>query len=249
MNNSGQTGLKINDNIFATSDLFRGLLRVDGDNLALLNPYVPGKGFFIWTKLPRFMELYDSELTEQFKNITEKMFMGFDGIADWSTQGEEVGNGTSGKKMTMVTGVNDDFNNFSIKVPMELSGSPIRTFLDLWLSGISDPKTGVATYLGEMENIEGGYNPANHSGEALYMTTDPSETVLGMEFACLICAIMPDKSTRGHLNTSVGDSAVPQLDLSFTGVKYESPAINEIAKDALSKLTYVKNYLDFNPDA
>lgn len=247
MSFNAREGLKSNDNSFAASDLFRGLMRVDGDNLALLNPYIPGKGFFIWTKLPRFMELYDSGLTEQFKNLTEKLFMGFDGIADWSVQGEEVGNGTSGGKFTNVTRVNDEFNNFSIKLPMELSGSPLRGFMDLWLHGIADPKTGTCTYLGYADSIEGGVNPVNHSGEAIYMTTDPSESVLGLEFACMICAIQPDKSPRGHLNTTVGDTGIPQVDLSFTGVKYESPAINRMAGDFLDKLGHVQNYLEFDP--
>lgn len=238
-----QYGIRKVNNSYNDADLFRGILKLDNGNIAQYDPKVGGYAVFFWTKLPPFMVLADNELATRFKNLTEKGHTSFDGINDLSVATEDITGGIAGNSFKVVSNAKDEFDTFTIKV-YELQGSPIREAVEFWLTGVRDPKSGFAHYHGVLSKVEGGYCAQNHTAELIYIETDP--TGLQAEYACLICNIMPTKVPKAHLNYTHGDHPVAQLDLEFTGVKYESTQINELAAKILKTHMKIENYLEMS---
>lgn len=241
-----QTGLRTQDRMFEDVDLFRGGIKLDNGRLSQYNFFQTGYSKFFWVQMPLFLELSNKDLCTQFKNYTEKGFTSFDGIQDLTAATSDVTGGVAGQTVKIMTGLKDDFDSFTIKV-YEQYGSPVRTALSAWLTGIKDHTSGYCHYNGQAETIEGGFDPRNHTGEIIYVVTDPTGLSKGIEYACYICNIVPTKVPMSHLNFSSGDHDIPEIDLEFTGAKYESIYINEVAKKILEKHKLIENYLDFKP--
>ena len=233
---------------FDDVDLFRGMLKLDNGNIAQYDFMQGGYGVFYWITMPTFMELGNKSLVDRFRNLTEKGATSFDGIQDMQANTEDITGGIAGNTFKQMTNMRDEFDSFTIKV-YELQGSPIREAIEYWLTGIRDPKTGYATYHGLVDTIDGGYSAKNHTGEIIYIVTDPSGSANGIEYACMITNVLPTKVPKSHLNMSHGDHPVVSFDLEFTGVKYESTWINEQAKVILQKKRTIEHYLDFKPKA
>lgn len=241
-----QTNIRQVTKTYDDVDLFSGMLKLDDANIGQYDPMVSGYATFFWTKLPPFMMIGNRPLIDRFKNLTEKGHTSFDGIQDMQVTTDDMVGGIAGNSFKMATNMKDEFDTFQMKV-YELQGSPIRESVEYWLTGIRDPKTGYATYHGLVDSIDGGYCARNHTGELLYVVTDPSGSTKGIEYACLVTNIMPTKVPRQHLNLQHGDHNLVTFDLEFTGEKYESAAISKIAKEIFDKRRRVERYIDFVP--
>ena len=239
-------GLKSVSRQFQDADLFRGIIKLDDGNIAQYDPKIGGYAVFFWTKMPPFMVMANADLTNRFKNLTEKGVTSFDGIPDLSVSTEDVTGGVAGNQFKVVSNAKDEFDEFTMKC-YEIQGAPLREAIEFWLTGVRDPKSGYAHYHGVVEKIPGGYCAKNHTAELLYIETDPTGLASGVEYACLITNIMPTKVPKQHLNFTHGDHNVVQYDLSFTGVKYESASINEQAKAILAKNMKIEKYLEYVP--
>ncbi len=227
---SVRAGLKTNNNSFANHNVFLGPAQLDSKNIGQYNPLITGRGIFLWTKMPQFMETLMPDQTIAFKNYTEKGFKSFDGISDMSMNFEEMGDGTPGNTFSIATMATDEFREFTMKV-YELSGSPVSSYVEMWVRGIHDPVTQVTTYLGQIES--GKFpeaNPLYHTAEGIYMTFDPTMHEKGIEYAALITNIVPNRVPKSFRNTDKGTKGLVELDLGFNGYKYESPIINAKAK-------------------
>lgn len=243
---TSQSGIRSLTRTFDDVDLFRDMLKLDQGNMSQYDFQVQGYGFFTWVTLPTFCELGNKDLIVRFKNLTEKGMTSFDGIQDMSANTEDVTGGIAGNTFKQMTNMKDEFDSFTIKC-YEMVGSPLREAITYWLTGIRDPKSGYATYHGLVDTIDGGYTAKNHTGEIIYVVTDPSGSYNGIEYACLICNIMPTKIPMGHLNITHGEHGLTQMDLEFTGVKYESTYINEKAVEIVKNRRKISSYLEFKP--
>lgn len=241
-----QTNIRNCTKSYEDTELFRGMLKLDDANIGQFDPMVSGYATFFWTKLPPFMMVGNRKLTERFRNLTEKGHTSFSGIQDMSITTDDMVGGIAGNGFKLATNMKDDFDGFQMKV-YELQGSPVREAIEYWLTGVRDPKSGYATYHGLVDTIDGGYCAKNHTGELLYVVTDPSGSSKGIEYACLITNIMPTKVPRDHLNLNHGDHNLVQFDLDFTGEKYESAAISQKAKILFEKRRKIERYIDFDP--
>ena len=88
--------------------------------------------------------------------LIELGFTGIDGIADTTMETEELTGGYAGNKFQIPNVVKDETDSLTIKV-YEFSGSPIREFIDTWMTGISDPLTGLSHYHG-VQPCNGNYH-------------------------------------------------------------------------------------------
>lgn len=234
----------------ATSGHFQGLTKFDSNNLQKFNPLITAShAFIIWTKLPPFaLQLENGkELAKIFKTVTEKGFKSFGGLGGITLATETLTPGSAGNDANIATVSSDDSNSYTIRC-YEFSGRPIGNFIELVITGISDPKTKVSTYHGLIADGTMEYAPKNHTAELLYVVTDPTELSAGIEYACLITNILFSESPRDFLNYDRGNTGLVELDIAFTGVKYESPAINELATKALAALRYDKTFLAYDPN-
>lgn len=243
---TSQHGIRSQQRDFSTVDVFRNGPKLDNGRLSQYNFFQGGFAKFFWITLPTFMELGNKDLLTKFKNYTEKGHTSFDGIQDMTANTEDITGGIAGNSFKQMNGLKDEFDSFTIKC-YEQIGSPLREALSYWLTGIRDPKSGYATYQGLIDTIDGGYDARNHTAELLYVVTDPSGSENGIEYACFITNIIPTKVPMSHLNMQHGEHQIPEFDLEFTGVKYESTYINQQAKAIYAKNKSIEHYLEYRP--
>lgn len=227
---------------------FVGGLNVKNKALANYSPLKTGYARLFITKVPKFMELMYGDLTKNFRHMLEYCFVGVDGIQNLTMDFEQVTGGYVGQGFDVATTSKDDTNEITVKL-YEFNGSPVREYLDLWITGIADRNTGLAHYHGAFDKYADlEYNQANHTMEAIYVNTDATGRAGSIEYACMITNMMPKDSKRDHFNFESGQHQIVQMDVTFTAVKYESIQINAIAAKLLEKYAILRNYLNFDSD-
>jgi len=210
------------------------------DPLRLSSPRI----FFV--KMPPFLKALSEEKTKNFKHLLEYGFVSVNGLSNITLETDQITGGYNGRSFDVATFSRDDTNEITIRL-YEFSGSPVREYLSLWVTGISDNLTGYGHYHGARE--KNGklmrYSQANHTAEAIYVRPDPTGRSDSIEYACLFCNMMPKLIDIDHFNYESGSSPIIQIDIPFTCVKYESADINRIAVKLMEKYQILTNYLDF----
>lgn len=220
-------------------------------NLGSFTPYIRGYSRIFVYRLPVFMDKYFTDLTARFKSYLETGYRSINGIQDITAEFVDFTGGFSNQKFSVMSTSNDDMDSVTISV-YEQAGSPVREFLTTWLTGIRDPRSGVAHYHGHVYNPANPdasdvleYSEKNHSMELIYFTTDP--TAHRIEYACLLAHCVPTKVPRDHLNYDSSSHDNVEMEIELKCTKYESRYINDIAAFYLAADTVKYNYLDFNP--
>jgi len=235
--------LKRNRRDFKTYSMFLGGLDVTHRNIDMLDPLRTNYVRIFITKLPKFMVDKDKEFALRFKHYIEMGFVGIDGIANTTMDTEEVTGGYAGNKFKVPNVVKDETDTVTIKI-YELTGSPVREFIDTWVTGISDPLTGLAHYHGWISDTC-HFSAKNHTMEMFYVATDPTGRDDSIEYACLFANMFPTEVKKDHFNYESGTHPVVQIDIPFTANRYESPQINEVAHALLKKFRIIRDYLNF----
>lgn len=227
--------------------LFMGGLNVKSAALEQYSPLKTGYARIFMVKMPPFMENIVPRKTKNFRHLLEYGFVGVDGIQNTTLEFEQVTGGYAGRQFDVATVAKDETTEVTVKL-YEFQGSPVREYTDLWLTGISDPQTGMGHYHGALEDASANltYSQVNHTAEAIYVQTDPTGRSNGVEFACLLSNMMPKTVKKDHFNYEAGQHSLVQTDVQFTCVKYESPQINLIAKALIDKYAVLRDYLEFN---
>lgn len=221
-------------------------------NLDSFTPYIKGYSRIFIYRSPRFMELFFSDLNKRFKSYLETGYRTISGIQDISADFVDFDGGFAAQKFSNMTIARDDTESISINV-YEMAGSPVREYLTTWLTGIRDPRSGVAHYHGHVstpvhpaDNVQYiDYAEKNHSMELIYYVTDP--TAKRIEYACLLAHATPTKVPKDHLNYENGSHENAEMEIELRCTKYESRYINDIAAFFLAADTIKYDYLDFNP--
>lgn len=238
-----QSNIKQNTKDFSEYSLFMGGLDVTSKNIDQLDPLRGNFSRIFILRLPKFMEVMDENACKRFKHLIEMGFVGFDGVQNTTMDTEELTGGYAGNRFKIPNVVKDETDSVTIKV-YEFSGSPIREFVDTWMTGISDPLTGLAHYHGYISDTC-AYKASNHTMEIIYVVTDATGREEGIEYACLFANMMPTEVKKDHFNFEPGTHPAIQIDLPFTATRYESPQINEIARALITKYKILRDYLNF----
>lgn len=226
---------------------------VTDQNLDQLTPYVPGISRLYFHKVPQFMSKKYKDLTDNFRSYLETGFKSVSGIGNLTAEGIEVEGGWAAQKFSNMSIVRDDTDTITIELT-EMTGSPVREFIETWMTGIRDPRSGVAHYHGAVANPtmddEGDgehlkYCEKNHTGEFIYVALDP--TAQYIEYACLLAHVWPKNVPKEHYNYQSGSRDVVTMSLEFAVTKYEGRYINDIAAYYLAASNLKYNYLEFNP--
>lgn len=249
---SGTVGADGNNfNNITNYALFAGGLDMTNAAARIYDPFVTGFDRLFMIRGPQFLTTRYQQEYKTFKHILEYGNTGVSGIGDITLEVDPMQGGYTGKNVDIGTMSKDDTNEFTVKV-YEFSGSPVRNFLHLWVTGIADPMSGLATYHGALEDSGDNNTPsltvnqANHTGEFIYVITDRSGTKL--EYSCMLANCMPKKVPISTItDVNAGDHNLATFDVSFTCVKYESIAINFYAQKLLNKYKLLSNHLNFNP--
>ena len=204
-----------------------------------------GYGRLFILRMPAFVEFLLEDETRVFKHMLEFGNVGISGIQGYTAEFASVTAGYVGNTVEIPTSVKDDTNSITIRI-YETQGSLIRTYIDFWLTGVSDPYTGLSHYHGarDVDENSSSYvlSQANHTMEALYVATDP--TGEQAEYVCFLTNMFPRSSDHSHFEYEPGSHDLVQLSLEFTCTKYMSAQINYIGTVALNKFAILKNYLN-----
>jgi hypothetical protein len=249
-----QSNIKTHNTDMSGYSLFLGGLNVKRAALEQYNVLKTGKGRIFLTKMPYFMKELMPNATKNFKHVIEYGFIDITGIQDLVMDFDTITGGYAGRSFEIPTILKDETNEITIKI-LEFAGSPMREYIEMWLTGVADPNSGFTHYHGlALPSYDEGGNwqeakvevsQANHTMEAFYVVTD--QTGINIEFACMLCNMFPRSSRRSHFDMTAGTSEHVELELAFTCTMYTSPDINAVAKLLLDKYRVLYNYLDFDP--
>lgn len=236
------TGIRVYDTDIANDNSFyNGHM-----NLQKLpfDPLITGYAFIIWTKLPSWV----TQEFPHFAQMTQKNFKSFSGIDDMTINTATMNHSFNNQEYKVNAAIEKGNSNFSI-THQEFSGSPIKNMYSLWVSGISDPATGIATYP-EIYGME--YAAKNHTGELLYVVTRPDATNVdraNIEFAAYYTNVFPTKLPISHFNFDEGTHDAPTITEEFVGNMNISPNVDNFAREKLKETYSVVYEGMFNPDA
>lgn len=240
ISNSIQSNIKgaSDDATIRDYSLFLGGLNAKNNVLGAYTPLKTGYARIFMIKSPAFMMKWDADRTKSFRHLVEYGFIGVDGIQNTTLETEQLTGGYAGRQLDVATTAKDETNEITIRL-YEFSGSPVRAYIDAWVTGISDPLTGLSHYHG----VDTSYSQKNHTAEMIYLVTDP--TGKNIEYACMFANMMPKQVKKDHFNYEAGQHNIVQVDIPFTAVKYESPDINLAAAKLLEKYTVLMNGYNF----
>ena len=246
-----QSNIKNNNKDLTKYSLFLGGLNVKAKALEQYNPLKTGYTRIFVVQMPKFMNRILPLASKNFKHMIEYGFKSIDGIQNLTMEYEAITGGYAGRSFEIPTILKDETNAITIKL-QEMSGSPVREYIEMWLSGISDPHTGLCHYHGALDKDSATGNAgmeaiqANQVAEMIYVSTD--HTGREIEFACLLSNMIPKVVKRDHYNYESGTHNAVEYDVEFTCTMYTSPDVNEVAKLLLDKYKILTNYLDFKSD-
>ena len=246
-----QSNIKNNNKDLTKYSLFLGGLNVKAKALEQYNPLKTGYTRIFVVQMPKFMNRILPLASKNFKHMIEYGFKSIDGIQNLTMEYEAITGGYAGRSFEIPTILKDETNAITIKL-QEMSGSPVREYIEMWLSGISDPHTGLCHYHGALDKDSATGNAgmeaiqANQVAEMIYVSTD--NTGREIEFACLLSNMIPKVVKRDHYNYESGTHNAVEYDVEFTCTMYTSPDVNEVAKLLLDKYKILTNYLDFKSD-
>ena len=246
-----QSNIKNNNKDLTKYSLFLGGLNVKAKALEQYNPLKTGYTRIFVVQMPKFMNRILPLASKNFKHMLEYGFKTIEGIQNLTMEYEAITGGYAGRSFEIPTILKDETNAITIKV-QEMSGSPVREYIEMWLSGISDPHTGLCHYHGALDKDSATGNAgmeaiqANQVAEMIYVSTD--NTGREIEFACLLSNMIPKVVKRDHYNYESGTHSAVEYDIEFTCTMYTSPDVNEVAKLLLDKYKILTNYLDFKSD-
>jgi hypothetical protein len=174
-------------------------------NLKKLTPYQPGRGYFIPTRMPKFMEDQFEDQTKFFKTLLIGYCVGFDGITDPTMNFSEVTSGVESQTMDVANNVTGLTREVTMRFPAELRGQFLTRYQYNWMTGIMDPYTDRGRYHGA--DLE--YTNANHTMSGVYFTLDPSESAI--EFSAYLLNMMPKNAQLSINNKNKGENTPPEI--------------------------------------
>lgn len=244
---TGQSGIHSHrDQNLTKHSLFMGGLNTKNAALQQYTPLKTGYARIFVVRMPKFMTTIAPNMSKRFKHMLEYGFTGVDGIQNTTLEFDQVTGGYVGRSFDTAVNAKDDTSEITIKL-YEFSGSPLREYVDLWLTGIIDPQTGLCHYHGAID-MDVPMAQHNHTMEMIFVNTDPTGRSDGIEHVAMFTNMMPKEVKKDHFNFEAGQHNVTQVDLSFTAVKYESPQINMVGAKLLDKYKVLRNYLYFHSD-
>jgi hypothetical protein len=206
------------------------------------DPYVSGYAFIKWIKVPKWI---GTDEGREFKQLSERNFKALSGLSDMTMDTGAITSGFTNNETSHAKGTVQKAEGFSLKY-QEKSGSPETKYYNEWVSGIRDPKTGIATY---PKKSGLAYHSSNHTGILLYVVTRPDADNFGngpdgsnIEFAALYTNVMPTKIILDHFNFESGSHEFAEPTQDFKGYMNIGGAVEKFAASQMSQSSTYKFY-------
>jgi hypothetical protein len=192
------------------------------------DPYVSGFAFIKWIKVPTWIH---TDNGRDFVQLTERNFKSFSGLTDLQMDTGPITAGFTVNELSFAKGSIQKSEGFTLKYQVN-SGMDIDRYYNSWVSGIRDPKTGIATY---PKKSGLPYHSSNHTGILLYVVTN-------IEFAALFTNVMPTKIMLDHFNYETGTHDFADKEQEFKGYMNFGQAVDAFAVSQMSSSKVYKFY-------
>ncbi len=219
-----QTTVSIASDVLNRLNTQNGIQPTDPSVVAAREPFRVGRFLVKWLKAPPF---FPEIACKYLKFIFEDMVREVSGIPENSIDTFQVTNGSIRAETTYPGIYKESGGRLTLQV-YETQGSLVRKFIDYWISGISDRKTGVCHMYGaKMRAIL-----PNMAGSFLYVLLGPGCRPEDMEFSCMLHECFPSAEKVAHNNSgSIGDAGSGvSLDIEFAGIYDRGPEIDVLAR-------------------
>jgi hypothetical protein len=210
-------------NIYSRLASENGIQPVDPAITGSREPYKTGR--FI-TKLLRNVPWFDKKVMYAWRYIIEDTALGVDGIQDYTFDTIKRTHGVIRQDTTYLGIFKETNGEFTIKT-QEIAGQLVRKSIDYWLGGLSDPKTGVATFYGkDVRDLQ-----PNKSMTIMYILLGPTCRPNDIEYACIWHDAVITTSKHTHNNSAtLGEAGQGQdHDLNFAGIFDRGPQVDLLA--------------------
>lgn len=216
-----------------------GLQSTDPAIMAAREPLRVGRFLVKWVKAPAF---FPDLAVKYLRYIFEDGVREVSGVPENSLDKIDIQNGAVGATTSYPGIYKESGNSVTLKV-RESAGSPVRKFLDYWISGVSDRKTGVC----HMYGFKGRAILPNMAGSILYVLLGPTCRPEDIEFACMWHEVMPYGEKASHLNSGgIGEAGSGvEFDVEFSGMYDRGPEIDIFARKVVEGYNlYGQTYLN-----
>ncbi|WP_368880307.1 hypothetical protein [Proteus mirabilis] len=214
----------------ATADnFFAGSVQTGANSY---DPYISGYAFIFWLKVPSWLSN-----AEEFKAFSQKNFKGLQGIQNIDMDTEGIRAGFTQNETHHSKALQAKPSEFTLKFQNH-AGSPMIKHYNEWVSGIRDPKTGIATYPKEF-GLE--YHSSNHTGELLYVVTRPDANNFegnNIEFATLITSVQPKRILMEHFNFEAGSNEFSDGEMPLAGYLNIGEKVDKFAQQYAKDRVY-----------
>ena len=224
------------------ADLYRGI--TDFGALEQFNPFDSGRPFFVILSIPEFLDKLKTKsnsaasLIDNAVYVLENEFKGLDGIEAITSETVEINDG-----LTSVNVINKVLEQSATTVSMtftEKKGSLLTHFVELYLTGIYDPRSKFTHYHGLIEEGELEASFENEVFTCLYFITD--RTGLNIEKAFMfLCGQIPN-APYDVFNSTRGDHESKEITIEMNCFPIKGPSITSFAKEMLIAMNIEKNY-------
>lgn len=212
----------VDEKITTRADFYNGTTNT---NDLFFDPLITGYSIIIFTRFPTWVR----SVYPDAPILLQKNFAGFDGNNDMELGTADVQEGFSQNAYQIAQNIGAKPNNFSLK-HLEYSGSIIGQIYTLWVTGIRDPDTGIATY---PQRFGLDYAAFNHTAELMYISLRPDANNIErpiVEFASYWTACFPKKIPISHFNyTKASQTAPIEIDMPWSGVMHIGPGVDQAA--------------------
>lgn len=211
--------------------IFNGSIRT---GVGSFDPYVSGFAFIHWVRIPSWLD------ADALRTYSQKNFKALQGISNIELETEGVKNGFTGNEFHYTKSIGNKSSEFTLKHQAH-SGSPLDRIYNRWISGIRDPKTGIATYPAETGLP---YHSDNHTGSLLYVVTRPDANNFSgansgiVEKAFLFTHVQPKRINLEHYNYESGNHEFFELEQQFSGMMHFGEHVDTMANEYIRDKVY-----------
>ncbi|MDR1503527.1 MAG: hypothetical protein LBT43_13855 [Prevotella sp.] len=210
-------------NIYSRLASENGIQPVDPALTGAREPFKVGR-FLI--KILKTVPWFDKKVMYAWRYIIEDTAVSLSGIQNYTYDTFTRPHGVI-RQTSAYGGIFKETNGeFQIKVP-ETAGQLVRKAMDYWFYGMSDPKTGVATFYGkDVRDLQ-----PNKSMTILYALLGPTCRPTDIEYACIWHDAILTVSKHDHNNSdNIGEAGQgTDVDLSFNGIFDRGPQVDLLA--------------------
>ena len=199
-----------------TSKLFKNIVSADHMRFAGFTPFIGGRGFFIVTRMPRYMEIGFVQHSRVFKKLIQFYVKAITGFQDRSLTFTAIENGIEEAGVEVATSISGATKELAFQFGPDPKGLPISKYTKLWMEGIVDPRTHEAHYHG----VDLPYEQINHTMEGIYFITDPSRKEI--QAHAYICNMMPKLGPMSMMDFTQGQHDFYEPNISFSAQVFEN---------------------------